>query len=342
MVIVAAASEAVGASDTPTSMTEPWRVELRRAIRDPLELLKAVDLPVPDALPAALRTFPTLVPLPFLARIRKGDPADPLLRQVLPIAAEDQIVPGYLTDPVGDLASRETPGLLHKYEGRALLVVTGACAVHCRYCFRRHFPYEAERAWPSDWPATLAHLRNSPDITEVLVSGGDPWTLGDDRLEQILDDLESLPQLKRIRFHTRLPILIPERITERLLARLAAASKPVVVVIHANHAAEIDEQVAAALQRLAGVTTVLNQSVLLRGVNDSVSALADLSDRLLQARVVPYYLHTLDRVAGAAHFDVPDDEAIALIEQLRQQLPGYAVPRLVREIAGEPSKTPLA
>ena len=176
----------------------------------------------------------------------------------------------------------------------------------------------------------------------MLVSGGDPWTLGDDRLEQILDDLESLPQLKRIRFHTRLPILIPERITERLLARLSAASKPVVVVIHANHAAEIDEQVAAALQRLAGVTTVLNQSVLLRGVNDSVQALADLSDRLLQARVVPYYLHTLDRVAGAAHFDVPDDEAIALIEQLRQQLPGYAVPRLVREIAGDPSKTPLA
>ncbi len=353
MEIVASAARAVGAtspSESPPPLPRPesvdgaedWRIEMRRAIRDGRELLRHLRL---DSLPLAtggVERFPVFVPRPFLARIRPGDPLDPLLLQVLPGPAEDLSADGFSSDPVGDLAARQRSGLLQKYAGRALLIVTGNCAVHCRYCFRREFPYASDRAWPSDWPATLDHLAADRSIDEVLLSGGDPLTLADDRLLPLLDDLETIGHLRRIRIHTRLPIMIPSRVTDALVERLDRGPTAKTIVIHANHARELDAEVRDALLRLARVATLLNQSVLLRGINDSVQALAELSERLLDCRTLPYYLHRLDRVVGASAFEVTEAEGIALVAELRRRLPGYAVPRFVREEAGEPHKTPIA
>ena len=274
--------------------------------------------------------------------MRHGDPDDPLLRQVLPLDDEDRPVPGFGLDAVGDLAARGGAGVLHKYEGRALLVATGSCAVHCRYCFRRHFPYGEETAAAGQWRESLDYLAADPSITEVLLSGGDPLSLSTAKLAEFTDGLARLPHVRRLRLHTRLPVVLPERVDAELLAWLSRLPQKVVVVIHANHANEIDAPVAAAVAALRGTgALVLNQAVLLRGVNDSVAALADLSERLFEAGVLPYYLHLLDRVAGSAHFEVPADEARQLHEALSAGLPGYLVPRLVREVAGAPAKLPV-
>ncbi len=321
-----------------------WQRLWRDAVRDPRELLALVGLPELAARvsEAAAAQFPLRVPRGFVARMRHGDPADPLLRQVLPLDDEDRVVPGFVLDAVGDREARGGTGIVHKYDGRALLVATGSCAIHCRYCFRRHFPYGEETAAANQWREALAYLAADPSLAEVLLSGGDPLSLATPKLAEFTDALAGLPHVRRLRLHTRLPVVLPERVDDALLAWLSALPQQRVVVIHANHAREIDDGVARALGELrrAGAT-LLNQAVLLRGVNDDVSAQADLSERLFEAGVLPYYLHQLDRVAGTAHFEVPDAEALALHAALAGRLPGYLVPRLVREVAGAPAKLPL-
>ncbi|MBI1902295.1 MAG: EF-P beta-lysylation protein EpmB [Planctomycetia bacterium] len=337
----------VGRADNvplPVRRTPAWKTALQEAIRDPAELCRVLDLPreVVERTAAAARLFGLLVPRGFVARMQKGDPNDPLLRQVLPLDAETLDVPGFIADPVGDGDAKIAPGLLQKYAGRALLIVTGACAVHCRYCFRRHFPYSeaAERGRP--WEEAVAAIRRDSAIHEIILSGGDPLTLSDGRLAALARRLAAIPHLTRLRIHSRLPIVLPERVCDEFLNWFARSRLTGVMVVHANHPAEIDDSVAAAFSRLASAgVPILNQAVLLRGVNDSSEVLAELCEKLADLRVMPYYLHQLDRVAGAAHFEVPQDEGLRIIAELRRRLPGYAVPRYVREVTGAPSKMPL-
>jgi L-lysine 2,3-aminomutase len=326
------------------AVAEPdWRRLYREAISDPHELLGLLGLDALAArLPASSAGFPLRVPRGFVARMRHGDADDPLLRQVLPLDLEYRPVPGFDLDAVGDLAARGARGLLHKYHGRALLIATGSCAIHCRYCFRRHFPYAEEPAAAAGWRDALGYLRDDPNISEVILSGGDPLSLSTPKLAELGQALLDIPHVRRLRIHTRLPVVLPERVDRALTDWLAALPLQKVVVIHANHANELDESVATALQGLAGAgATLLNQSVLLRGVNDTSAALITLSERLFTYKVLPYYLHQLDRVAGAAHFECTDRQAVSLVEQMQATLPGYLVPRLVREVAGEAGKTPL-
>jgi EF-P beta-lysylation protein EpmB len=321
-----------------------WRQAWREAVRDPRELLGMLGLGHLAATlsEAAAAQFPLRVPRGFVARMRHGDPDDPLLRQVLPILDEDRIVPGFGLDAVGDARARRGGGVIHKYRGRALLVATGSCAVHCRYCFRRHYPYAGDTAAAAGWREAVELIRRDASIHEVILSGGDPLSLATHKLAELTDVLRGIPHIRRLRLHTRLPVVLPERVDPGLLAWLRGLPWPVAVVIHSNHASEFDASVDAALAALreAGMT-LLNQAVLLHGVNDSVDALADLCERGHAAGVLPYYLHQLDRVAGAAHFEVNDTEALALHVALAARLPGYLVPKLVREVAGQPGKTPL-
>lgn len=331
---------------TPITTQPPasWQRQWRDAVTDPIALLEALDLPqlcAEIAWPAP-HEFPLRVPRAFVARMRHGDAGDPLLRQVLPLDLERRVVEGYAADAVGDAEARAARGVIRKYSGRALLVTTGSCAVHCRYCFRRHFPYAEEIAARDAWRAPLDWLRAHPEIDELILSGGDPWSLSTPKLAELTDELRHLPQLRRLRIHTRLPVVLPARVDDELLAWLSRLPMAVVVVLHANHANELDAPVGLAAARLRDAgATLLNQSVLLRGVNDDTEALASLSERLFELGVLPYYLHQLDRVAGAAHFAVPVAEARRLRDALRVRLPGYLVPRLVRETAGAPHKMPL-
>ena len=330
----------------PLSAPQPsrWQQLWREAITDPLELLSVLGLEARAAelLANADTGFAVRVPRGFVARMRHGDPNDPLLLQVLPGIDELTKTPGYFSDAVGDLDARAAPGLLHKYEGRALLIATGSCAINCRYCFRRHFPYAEETAASGHWRSAVAHLAADASINEVILSGGDPLSLSTAKLAELTDALADIPHVRRLRIHTRLPIVLPERIDEEFIEWMTRLPLQRVVVLHANHANEIDASVAIACRKLgdAGVT-LLNQSVLLRRINDRVETLAVLSERLFDCGILPYYLHQLDRVQGAAHFEVPDSIAVELIDALRACLPGYLVPRLVRETAGATSKLPL-
>ncbi|WP_267223055.1 EF-P beta-lysylation protein EpmB [Dyella silvae] len=320
-----------------------WRTLWREAITDPRELLDVVGLAhLADRLPPGHAGFAVRVPRGFVARMRLGDAQDPLLLQALPQLAELDVAPGYSTDAVGDMASRSAQGVLHKYEGRALLIASGSCAINCRYCFRRHFPYGDEMAAAGQWRKALEHVRQDTSITELILSGGDPLSLATAKLEELTRGLADIPHVTRLRIHTRLPVVLPERIDVAFTDWLAAVPLQKVVVLHANHANEFDAQVDDACARLreAGAT-LLNQSVLLRGINDDAETLAALSERLFAAGVLPYYLHQLDRVQGAAHFEVDDTRALALVEAVRHRLPGYLVPKLVREVGGEASKHPL-
>jgi EF-P beta-lysylation protein EpmB len=329
-----------------------WQQQLAAAVRDPLELLALVGLTpadlgpgvTPEGLAAAARSFPLRVPRGFIARMRHGDPLDPLLRQVLTLPEELALAEGYTADPLQEAVARDAPGLLQKYAGRALMVTTGACAVHCRYCFRRHYDYGADQEdGQPRWASALEHLAADPATGEVILSGGDPLSLGNARLAQLLARLAAMPHVRRLRLHTRTPVVLPERVDAGLLALLAPWRERLVIVVHANHAAEIDATVAGALRALGSHSAaLLNQSVLLAGVNDDAAVLAALSERLFAAGVLPYYLHQLDRVQGAAHFAVDDATALRLHADLIARLPGYLVPRLVRELPGEPGKTPLA
>jgi EF-P beta-lysylation protein EpmB len=326
---------------TPTGL---WQRELAGAVSDPAELLEIVGLGAEWLEPArrAAARFPLRVPRAYLARIRRGDPADPLLRQVLPLDVELDDVPGYVADPVRDLDTTHG-GVLRKYAGRALLVATGACGVHCRYCFRREFPYGEHLASARHWADAIATIAADPSIDEVILSGGDPLSLADHKLAELTAALRDVPHVRRLRIHTRQPVVLPSRVDEGLLAWLRSLPWPVALVLHANHSNEIDDAVTRACGRLtAAGARLLNQSVLLRGVNDSVDELAALSARLFDAGVLPYYLHVLDPVRGAAHFDVPDDEARTLHSALADALPGYLVPRLVREVPGARGKVSIA
>ena len=321
-----------------------WQQALREAVRDPRELLDLLGLDrlAPRLSDEAMVQFPLRVPRGFVARMRRGDPSDPLLRQVLPLDDEMRPMPGFGLDAVGDGAAKTAPGVIQKYRGRALLVATGSCAIHCRYCFRRHFPYAEETAARDGWREAVDLIRQDASIEEVLLSGGDPLSLSNGKLAELTGALADIPHLRRLRIHSRLPIVVPERVDDGLMGWLSTLPWPVTLVVHANHANEFDGTVDAALGRLraAGVH-LLNQAVLLRGVNDSVDALAALSERGFAAGVLPYYLHQLDRVAGVAHFEVDDAQARALHAGLAARLSGYLVPRLVREIPGDTGKRPL-
>jgi L-lysine 2,3-aminomutase len=314
---------------------------MKDAVRDPMELCRLLDLSEEFA-EAAARRFPLFAPRGFVARMRPGDVNDPLLRQVLPIANEMDDVPGFVADPVDDDAATRKHGLLQKYSGRVLLVATGTCAVHCRYCFRRHFPYDETPRSLDEWRPVFDEIEADDSISEVILSGGDPLTLVDATLAAMIDRLSDIPHLLRLRIHTRLPIVIPERVTDELIEMLRETRLTPVVVVHANHANELDEHVAAAIAKLVDARIMLlNQAVLLAGVNDSVQAQMALSERLIELRIVPYYLHQLDQVQGAAHFEVPVARGINIIEELRVRLPGYAVPRYVQEVPGASSKSEL-
>ncbi len=324
---------------------EPWQAYVKSAIRDVRSLCRALQLPPTMAVTAdgAHREFQTFVPLPFLQRMQRGNPNDPLLLQVLPRPQEQQTAEGFQLDAVGDHAASRAPGLIQKYRGRALLVLSSVCAVHCRYCFRRHFPYGETPMTSAAWQPALDVLQQDKSIREVILSGGDPLMLVDHRLEQLINQLSAIPHLVRLRIHSRVPIVIPQRVTAGLIDCLQSTRLIAIMVIHANHANEIDQSVHAAIGDLveAGMP-VLNQSVLLRGVNDRLETLVQLSERLIDSRCMPYYLHQLDRVAGAAHFEVPITRGKKLVSQMREHLPGYAVPRYVQEIAGQLGKRVLA
>ncbi len=321
-----------------------WKNILADSISKPMELLHALDLqdtPLAQQLDMT-PNFRLRVPRGFVAKMKKGDPNDPLLQQVLPLTKENIELPGYLTDPVGDLDSEVVPGVLHKYQGRALLVTTGACGIHCRYCFRRHFPYAESNPSSGQWREALDYIRNTHSINEVLLSGGDPLSLDDQKLTHLVNEIETIDHVKRLRIHSRMPVILPERINDQLLSWISSTRLKIIVVIHANHANEIDSKVGEAMSELTrnGVT-LLNQSVLLRGINDSVEALEELSENLFSVGILPYYLHLLDPVQGAAHFDIPREQASQLMDKLRDQLPGYLVPKLVWEKPGAGSKLPI-
>lgn len=323
---------------------EDWLTQLADVITDPDELLHILNVDADEALLAgrdARRLFALRVPRAFVARMEKGNPHDPLLRQVLTAQEEFVAAPGFSTDPLEEQHS-VVPGLLHKYRNRALLLVKGGCAVNCRYCFRRHFPYADNQGNKRNWQAALAYISEHPELDEIIFSGGDPLMAKDHELDWLLSELEAIPHIKRLRIHSRLPIVIPARITETLVARIARSHLQVLLVNHINHAQEIGEEFREAMTSLRKVgVTLLNQSVLLRGVNDSAVTLAELSNALFDAGVMPYYLHVLDKVQGAAHFMVTDDQARKIMRELLTLVSGYMVPKLAREIGGEPSKTPL-
>ncbi|ARD62889.1 EF-P beta-lysylation protein EpmB [Kosakonia radicincitans DSM 16656] len=327
-----------------TPSREDWLMQLADVITDPDELLRLLKIDTDENLTAgreAKRLFPLRVPRSFAARMQPGNPNDPLLRQVITAPQEFIAAPGFTTDPLEEQSS-VVPGLLHKYRNRALLLVKGGCAVNCRYCFRRHFPYAENQGNKRNWQGALDYIAAHPELDEIIFSGGDPLMAKDHELDWLLEQLEATPHIKRLRIHSRLPIVIPARITDTLVARFARSSLQILLVNHINHAQEIGDDFRAAMTALrqAGVT-LLNQSVLLRGVNDNAQTLAELSNALFDAGVMPYYLHVLDKVQGAAHFMVSDDEARLIMRELLTLVSGYMVPKLAREIGGEPSKTPL-
>jgi L-lysine 2,3-aminomutase len=318
-----------------------WQQQLSEAFTSIADLceylrLSASDLPVSSL---ANKQFPLRVPLSFAASMEKGNPDDPLLRQVLPIESELLDYPGFNLDPVGDIKAAVQPGLLHKYQGRVLLINTGSCAINCRYCFRRNFPYNELQLSKRQENGAIAYIKSDTTISEVILSGGDPLLLSDARLAQLIKQLEVISHIKRIRIHSRLPIVLPARITDELVRILAVCSKQVILVVHANHPNEINERVVSAIKPLKNIgLTLFNQSVLLKGVNDTAQTLSELSEKLFAIGITPYYLHLLDKAVGTGHFEIAEAEAKILIEAVQKQLPGYLVPKLVKEIAGAASK----
>ncbi len=319
--------------------TQSWQALLKSAVTDPAQLAEILNI----ELPHYQSSFPLLVPWPYLARIKPGNALDPLLLQVLPQPQESLVVPGYSSHPLEELEHARGSGLIQKYQGRVLVVATGACAINCRYCFRRHFPYQSFQPTTTDWENIIENVKSDPSIQEVILSGGDPLLLSNRRLANIAKQLAAIPHLTTLRVHTRLPIVIPQRVDAELVEWIEQTRLNIVMVWHSNHPDELDHSVSDAARRLkAAGATLLNQSVLLRGINDNVETLTSLSRQLFKIGVLPYYLHVLDKVAGAAHFDLPEQQARALMAEVVKQLPGYLVPRLVREIPGEGSKTSLA
>ena len=324
---------------------ESWQQILADVIRDPAELLAILNLPT-DQLAQhrqASDAFDLRVPRPFAERMARKDWHDPLLLQVLPQGAELDHQPGFVSDPLEEANSNPRPGIIHKYKGRVLLILSGGCAINCRYCFRRQFPYQDNNPSRKEWLNSLKYIANDSSIKEVILSGGDPLVVSDQSLTEIIQHIENIPHVTTLRIHTRLPIVIPQRINTPLLKNLGNTRLQTVMVIHCNHPNELDDSVKAALHALKcqGVT-LLNQCVLLKGVNDCAETLSALSEKLFQFGVLPYYLHLLDKVEGAAHFEASEREAKALVNKLLHNLPGYLVPKLVKEEPGARSKTPIA
>ncbi len=331
-------------SDSSLPNQPRWQHQLANTITKPAELfdLLALDPARQPELAQACQQFPLRVPRSFVARMEKGNWRDPLLLQVLPQAQELAPQPGYSLDPLAERQQNPLPGLIHKYHGRLLLVVSGACAVNCRYCFRRHFPYAANSSGRQQWQQALAYIANEPAIEEVILSGGDPLVASDRRLRELVEGIAAIPHVQRLRIHSRLPIVLPCRINSDCLAWMTGTRLQTVLVVHSNHPREIDPEVGAALQRLraAGIS-VLNQSVLLAGVNDCSDTLASLSRVLFKEGVLPYYLHLLDPVQGACHLDVDEKRAQVIVAELMTNLAGYLVPRLVREEVAAKAKIPV-
>ena len=328
----------------PSTLVSSWQEELRNAITDPAELLSYLELPenLLDGARQGDALFSLKVPHPYLQRIEKGNPLDPLLLQVLPQHQETRHQAGYTQDPLAEQQANPLPGLIHKYTHRVLLVLSGACAINCRYCFRRHFAYQENQLGKQQWQQILDYLHQHPEVDEVIFSGGDPLATPDTRLQRMIHDLEQVPHLERLRIHTRLPVVIPSRVTPTLLNMLSSTSLQSLIVLHINHPNEIDASVKQACQLITEKNiTLLNQSVLLKGINDSITVQKTLSKTLFAAGILPYYLFLFDPVAGAAHFDLPEHQAKDLAARLQAELPGYLVPRLAVEIPGKASKTLL-
>ncbi len=322
-----------------------WQQALAESFRDPHELLTYLQLK-PNDLPAIdfdLENFGLRVPRSFAARMKKGDPNDPLLRQVLPQTCEQLPQTGYTHDPLQETHSNVQPGLIHKYHGRVLLLINPHCAIHCRYCFRRHFAYRDNHQGSHRWQQNLAYIAADRSISEVILSGGDPLMATDAWLAEHIKQLAAIPHVKRLRIHTRLPIVIPQRITNTCVQWLTNTRLQTVMVLHCNHANELSTEVTTALQMLRekGIT-LLNQSVLLKGVNDNAQTLTQLSEALFANGILPYYLHLLDPVQGAQHFAISEEHAKSLLQHLMAHLPGYLVPKMVREVPQGLFKVPVS
>ncbi|WP_375751657.1 EF-P beta-lysylation protein EpmB [Vibrio sp. HN007] len=331
------------------SVEQNWINELANGISDPIVLLKLLHIPESEwpknsegeICFDAKRQFAQRVPHSFVSRMKRGDINDPLLTQVLPVTEELDVHPGYSSDPLEE-QDNEQPGLLHKYKNRALLILKGGCAVNCRYCFRRHFPYSDNKGSKAVWQQSLEYIAKHDELNEVILSGGDPLMAKDHELKWLFKQISDIPHIKRLRIHSRLPVVIPSRITDDLCHLIRTTRLQVVFVSHINHPNEIDDtlKVAFAKLKFAG-TTLLNQGVLLKGVNNSIPTQVELNECLFDAGIQPYYLHVLDKVQGAAHFFVSDEEAKTIMRGVMEQTSGYLVPKLTREIGGRPSKTPL-
>lgn len=324
--------------------SDNWILQLADAITNPKELLSQLQLDpklLTDFAEIAKKQFPLRVPQAFVNRMKKGDAEDPLLLQVLNNEKELIQTTGFSHDPLEE-QHNNVPNLLHKYQNRALLITKTDCAIHCRYCFRRHFPYKKNQGNKRNWRHALTYISFHPELDEVILSGGDPLMAKDNELDWLITQLESIAHIKRLRIHTRLAVVIPDRITDYLCSRLSRSRLQMIVVTHINHPNEIDYDVTKAMAKLKqrGVT-LFNQSVLLKGINDNVTVLATLSNRLFDSGILPYYLHVLDKVQGAGHFLVSDNNASLLMQDLAKILSGYLVPKLCREIGGKKSKTLL-
>ncbi len=325
------------------SVEQNWLKQLANGISDPQKLLEQLEI---DPEPwqngfDARKLFAQRVPQSFVERMQKGNPFDPLLRQVLPLSAEFEVHPGYSNDPLQE-QNNDIPGLLHKYRNRALMIVKGGCAINCRYCFRRHFPYQENKGNKTTWQQSLDYLAQHDELNEVILSGGDPLMAKDDELRWLIDHIADIPHIKRLRIHSRLPVVIPARVTDELVSLLAGTRLQVILVTHINHAQEINQELSDALSKLKRVgVTLLNQGVMLKGVNDSVDTQVQLSEALFDSGVLPYYIHVLDKVQGAAHFYISDQQAKAIMAGVIERVSGYLVPKLTREIGGRSSKTPL-
>ena len=332
----------INSANQPISLHSDWKAELSACISSTEQLLSQLGLSCKDLTAAqqAAATFPLKVPQPFVDRMAYGNPSDPLLQQVLPIKAELVESPNYIADPIQESQYNPVPGIVHKYRNRVLMIVSPNCAINCRYCFRRHFPYEQNRQSKKQWITALKYLRDRPEINEVIYSGGDPLAANDHFLSWLTKQIETISHIKRLRIHSRLPVVIPSRVDTQLLDWLSNTRLKPIMVLHINHANEIDSKVQLMVEKLKHVgINVLNQTVLLKDINDSAAALISLSEKMFDSDIMPYYLHLLDPVQGASHFDIPPEKARQLYREIQAELPGFLLPKLVREIAGETSKT---